>query len=85
VLGRGRSQLRPTAGGAYVESVTVDQGIAGLDVIALERVGSLPGAYFGDTRIAVTTRKDGALQTFRVDVPTVAARHRMSWRVIPTD
>jgi type IV pilus assembly protein PilY1 len=80
---RGKSQLRPSAGGAYVESVTVDQGVAGMDVIALEKVGSLPGSYFPDVRIAVTQQKDGELQVIRVEMPTVASRHRMSWRLIP--
>jgi type IV pilus assembly protein PilY1 len=84
-IGRGRSQLRAVAGGPYVESVTIDHGAASLDIVALERAGSLPGAYFGDVRIAVTSRSGGQMQVLHIDVPTATTRHRMSWRVIPGD
>jgi type IV pilus assembly protein PilY1 len=80
---RGRSLLQATSGGGLVESVAIDDGIAGLAIVAVPPGGSPSAAAAPDVRVAVTRQRDAALRLLPVRLPATPARHRMSWRLIP--
>jgi type IV pilus assembly protein PilY1 len=76
---RGGSRLQES-GGSFVESIDIDEGAAGIELIALESSSSASG--MPDIRLSVTQLKDGTLKTFRISLPALVSKHRMSWRLI---
>ncbi len=75
---RGGSRLQDS-GGSFVESIDIDEGAAGIELIALE---SSSASGMPDIRLSVTQLKDATLRTFRISLPPLVSKHRMSWRLI---
>ncbi len=75
---RGGSRLQDS-GGSFVESIFIDEGAAGIELIALE---SPTASGMPDIRLSVTQLRDGTLKTFRIALPPLVSKHRMSWRLI---
>ena len=76
---RGGSRLQD-GGGSFVESLNIDEGAAGIELIAMESPSVSTG--MPDIRLSVTQLKDGTLKTFRIALPALVSKHRMSWRAI---
>jgi hypothetical protein len=75
---RGGSRLQDS-GGSFVESLDIDEGAAGIELIALD---SSTASGMPDVRLSVTQLRDGTLKTFRIALPPLVSKHRMSWRLI---
>ena len=79
-VSKGGSRLQASAGGAFVESIDIDEGAAGIELIALQTsgvAGALP-----EIRLSVTQLKDGTIKAFNLKLPPLVSQHRMSWRLI---
>ena len=77
---KGGSRLQDS-GGTVVESIDIEEGAAGIELIALQSLAATASGI-PEIRLSVTQLKDGALRTFKLSLPPLVARHRMSWRLI---
>lgn len=76
---KGGSRLQDS-GGSFVESIDIEEGAAGINLIALQSGGS--GMAVPDIKLSVTQLRSGTLKTLRISFPPLVSKHRMSWRLI---
>lgn len=81
-FGRGESRLQTSAGGAFVESIDIAEGVAGIEIVSLKKAGSTDANYIPDIRIGVTQLKDAKLVPYYLSLGGLTSLHRMSWRLI---
>lgn len=76
---KGGSRLQ--SGGGFVESIDIDAGAAGIELIALLVPGA-SGSAMPTIRLSVTQLKDGTIRTVDISLPPLVSKHRMTWRVM---